>query len=65
MSVCWLIGRSVINSYKESFYHYYLSTCYVDKDNKAMAAKIASENEERKKKEEEMQRRLKEAQEVC
>ena len=30
-----------------------------------MAAKIASENEERKKKEEEMQRRLKEAQEVC
>ncbi len=35
-----------------------------DKDNKAMADKIAHENAERQKKEEEMANRLKEAQQV-
>ncbi len=36
----------------------------LDKDNKAMADKIAHENAERQKKEEEMANRLKEAQQV-
>ena len=37
---------------------------FIEKDNKAMASKIANENEERQRQEEEMKQRLKDAQEA-